>query len=422
LNKGEARNALARATLFCQLGELRDRTFENQAYRASGLNLIVAAVILWNTWGIRGRSCERAVWAKIGLGRIGQEEGMEKQHFVGLDVSLRETSVCVIDAEGRTSWQGRCASDPQAIAAVLHARAPHLVRVGLESGPLSTWHWHALARMGLPVVCLDARHAKAVLSMRPNKSDANDAHGLAQIVRMGWYRQVQVKGTDAHLVRTLLGARAQLVAMQRDLSNQVRGVLKTFGLVVGAVSKGGFEARVRELVADAPALAGVVEALLALWRATGEQIAALHKRLLAYARADEDVRRLMTAPGVGAVTAVAFVAAVEDPGRFRRSTDVGAYFGLTPRRHQSGEIDRAGRISKCGDPLVRSYLFEAANAVLTRVQKWCSLRAWGLRLAKRVGANKAKVAVARKLAVVMHRMWRDNQEFRWAAEPKAAAA
>jgi transposase len=345
---------------------------------------------------------------------------MEEQHFVGLDVSQRETSVCVVDGAGRTTWQGRCASDPDAIAEVLRARAPGLVRVGLESGPLSTWHWHALTGKGLPAVCLDARHAKAVLSMRPNKSDANDAHGLAQIVRMGWYREVQVKGTDAHLVRTLLGARAQLVAMRRDLSNQVRGVLKTFGLVVGAVSKGGFEARVRELVADAPALAGIVEALLVLWRATGEQLAALHKRLLDHAAADEDVRRLMTAPGVGAVTAVAFAAAVEDPSRFRRSSSVGAYFGLTPRRHQSGEVDHTGRISKCGDPLVRSYLFEAANAVLTRVQKWCALRAWGVRLARRVGANKAKVAVARKLAVIMHRMLRDKQEFRWASEKEAA--
>jgi transposase len=347
---------------------------------------------------------------------------MEEQHFVGLDVSQRETSVCVVDGGGQTIWQGRRASDPDAIAAALRARAPHLARVGLESGPLSTWHWHALAGMGLPVVCLDARHAKAVLSVRPNKSDANDAHGLAQIVRMGWYRQVRVKGMDAHLVRTPLGARAQLVAMQRDLSNQIRGVLKTFGLVAGAVSKGGFEARVHELVADAPGLAGVVEALLALWRATGGQVAALHKRLLAHAGADEDVRRLMTAPGVGVVTAAAFVAAVEDPARFRRSASVGAYFGLTPRRHQSGEVDRVGRISKCGDPLVRSYLFEAANAVLTRVQKWCASRAWGPRLAKRVGANKAKVAVARKLGVILHRMWRDKQEFRWTPEPKGVAA
>lgn len=346
----------------------------------------------------------------------------QRQQFVGLDVSQRETSVCVVDGSGRTTWQGRCVSDPEAIAAVLRARAPDLVRVGLESGPLSTWHWHALTGLGLPVVCLDARHAKAVLSMQLNKSDANDAHGLAQIVRVGWYREVRVKGMDAHLARALLGARAQLVAMQRTLSNQIRGVLKTFGLVVGHTSRGGFEARVRELVADRPALAEIAGALLALWRAAGEQIASLHKRLLAHARADEDVRRLMTAPGVGAVTAVAFAAAVEDPGRFKRSSSVGAYFGLTPRRYQSGEIDHAGRISKRGDPLTRSYLFEAANAVLTRVQKWCGLRAWGMRLAKRVGANKAKVAVARKLAVVLHKMWRDKEEFRWPAEPKEAAA
>lgn len=344
------------------------------------------------------------------------------KQYVGLDVSDKETSVCVVDETGRPEWQGRCLSTPEAIAAAIRAKAPHLERVGLETGPLSTWHWHGLKELGVPVVCLDARHAKAALSLQTNKTDANDALGLAQIVRTGWYREVQVKTVDAHLVRALIVARAELVAMHRDLSNQVRGVLKVFGLVVGHTSHGGFGARVRELIQGGPDLLGeIVGALLAAWQATGEQLDVLHRRLLRHARAQHTCRRLMSVPGVGAVTAVAFVAAVDDPGRFTHSSSVGAYFGLTPRRYQSGEKDASGGISKRGDALVRCYLFEAANALLTRVTKWCALRVWGLRLTKRLGANKAKVAVARKLAVILHRMWADGSEFHWSSAQEAVA-
>ena len=174
------------------------------------------------------------------------------EQYVGLDVSLKETSLCVVDQTGTTLWQGKCASTPESIAAVLARRAPGATRIGLESGLLSTWHWHALKALGLPVVCLDARHVKAALSLRLNKTDANDAEGLAQIVRTGWYRQVQVKSLDSHLIRTLLAARAGLVAMHRDVANQIRGALKTFGLVLGKVAAGTFEARVRQLIAGNP--------------------------------------------------------------------------------------------------------------------------------------------------------------------------
>src|SRR5512144_126107 len=268
------------------------------------------------------------------------------ERYVGLDVSLKETSLCVVDQTGTTLWQGKCASTPESIAAVLARRAPGATRIGLESGLLSTWHWHALKALGLPVVCLDARHAKAALSLRLNKTDANDAEGLAQIVRTGWYRQVQVKSLDSHLIRTLLAARAGLVAMHRDVANQIRGALKTFGLVLGKVAAGTFEARVRQLIAGNPLLVEVIETLLKVWRSTGEQLATLHRRVLRHAQTDETCRRLMTVPGVGAVTAAACLATVDDPERFRRSSSVGAYLGLTPRRCQSGDIDYTGRISK----------------------------------------------------------------------------
>ena len=232
-------------------------------------------------------------------------------------------------------------------------------------------------------------------------------------MRTGWYRQVQVKSLDSHLIRTLLAARAGLVAMHRDVANQIRGALKTFGLVLGKVAAGTFEARVRQLIASNPLLAEVIEALLKVWRSTGEQLVTLHRRVLRLAQTDETCRRLMTVPGVGAVTAAAFLATVDDPERFRRSSSVGAYFGLTPRRCQSGDIDYTGRISKRGDGLMRSYLFEAANVLLTRVS---TLKAWGMRLAKRSGATKAKVALARKLAVILHRLWRDGTSFRWSTQ------
>ena len=241
------------------------------------------------------------------------------EQYVGLDVSLKETSLCVVDQTGTTLWQGKCASTPESIAAVLARRAPGATRIGLESGLLSTWHWHALKALGLPVVCLDARHAKAALSLRLNKTDANDAEGLAQIVRTGWYRQVQVKSLDSHLIRTLLAARAGLVAMHRDVANQIRGALKTFGLVLGKVAAGAFEARVRQLIAGNPLLVEVIEALLKVWRTTGEQLVTLHRRVLRLAQTDETCRRLMTVPGVGAVTAAAFMATVDDPERFRLS-------------------------------------------------------------------------------------------------------
>jgi transposase len=338
------------------------------------------------------------------------------QHYVGLDVSLEMTSVCVLDEAGATVWRGKVGSTPEALATAIRARAPQVARIGLETGPLCTWHWHALRALGLPVVCLDARHAKAALSIQPNKTDANDAYGLAQIVRTGWYKEVAVKSLASHRLRTLLSSRAQLVDMRRDLGTKLRGVLKTFGKVVGKVGDRGFAARVRELAAGEAGLEEAVSALLAVRERLEQQIEALEARILGFARRSDPCRRLMTIPGVGALTAVSFVAAVDDPARFRRSSGVGAYFGLTPRRHQSGEVDRDGKVSKFGDALTRAYLFEAAGVLLSRVARWSALKAWGARLARRIGGKKARVALARKLAVVMHRVWTDGTEFRWAKE------
>lgn len=344
------------------------------------------------------------------------------KHYAGLDVSMEETAVWVLDDGGASVFRGSVPSTPDAIAGLLGRKAPGLSRVVLEAGPLSTWHWHALVELGVPVVCVDARHAKAALSMRVNKTDANDAEGLAQLARHGWYREVQVKSLSSHCDRSLLAARAQLMKTRRSVENQIRGLLKTFGLLVGKVGEKRFEARVRDLIADAPILAGVFEPLLAVRAVTCRELAAMTRRVVGQARTRPACRTLMRMPGVGSITALAFASTIDDPGRFAHSADVGAYLGLTPRRYQSGEVDRSGKISKCGDAMVRSLLFEAANVLLTRVKRPSALKAWGMRLSKKTGAKKAKVALARKMAVILHRMWMDDADFRWTGEQKEARA
>jgi transposase len=272
----------------------------------------------------------------------------------------------------------------------------------------------------LPVICIDARHAKAALSMQINKSDRNDAVGLARIMQCGWYKEVQVKSVACHEIRAVLNSRGLLVKIKRDIENQIRGLLKNLGLRIGKAGGNVFSRRVEELVADQSLLQEAARSLLAVRESVRREIADLHRKVLALAREDKDSRRSMTVPGIGPITALSFRAAIDDPARFRRSRSVGAYIGLTPRRYASGEIDWSGRISKCGDRMLRTYLFEAAGVLLTRVAHWCKLKVWGHRLWKRIGFKKAKIAVARKLAVILHRMWRDQTDFIWSSKETPA--
>jgi transposase len=340
--------------------------------------------------------------------------------YVGLDVSLKETSVCVVDGTGKIVSEGGVPSAPLALAEFIKAKAGSAKRIGLETGPTTTWLWHELRALGLRVICIDARHAKAALSMQINKSDRNDALGLARIMQCGWYKEVQVKSLPCHEVRAVLNSRAQLVKTKRDLENQIRGLLKNHGLVIGKAGGNIFRRRAEELVGEYRLLQEAVRPLLAVREVVRREIAGVTRKLLALARNNNESRRLMTAPGIGPINALAFCAAIDEPSRFRRSRSVGAYFGLTPRRYASGEVDWTGRISKCGDAMVRTYLFEAAGVLLTRVPRWCKLKAWGHRLWKRIGFKKAKIAVARKLAVILHRMWRDRTDFIWSTKEVAA--
>ena len=299
------------------------------------------------------------------------------EYYVGLDVSLKQTSICVVDQSGSVVREGVVDSDPEAISVYVRSKAPGAVRIGLETGPTSTWLWTELKRLGLPVICIDARHAKAVLKMQINKSDRNDAIGIARIMQTGWFKEVHVKDIDSHSVRALLASRALLVKIKRDLENHVRGLLKNLGLVIGRAKFNVFAVRAEELIEGRPELIAAIRPLLEARNAVEQQVSELDRKVMKLARHDAQVRQFMTVPGVGPITALAFKATIDDPARFARSRGVGAYVGLTSRRHASGEIDWSGRISKCGDAMLRSYLFEAAGVLLTRVPKWSTVKAWG---------------------------------------------
>ncbi|MCE6949513.1 IS110 family transposase [Cereibacter sphaeroides] len=335
---------------------------------------------------------------------------------MGLDVSLKETAISV-RRDGRRVWRGKCPSDPGAIASVLRRRAPSAKRVVFETGPLSVWFFHALSAEGLRAICIDARHAKAALDMAPNKTDANDADGPSHLAEIGFYRAVRVKGYDSMLVRTLVAARRRLVRVSTELSNQIRGLMKTFGLIVPSAKVGRFETEVRRLLAGQGSVENVILPLLEAWTAVHGRAAELERQLLRIARHSEACQRLMAIPGVGAITATSFTTAIEDPENFRNSRSVAAWIGLTTRRYQSGEVDYDGHISRRRDAHMRGLLYEAATVVLTRTTADSALRAWGLKPRERIGFRRAAVAVARKLAVIMHAMLKSGQSFQRQAEP-----
>lgn len=330
--------------------------------------------------------------------------------YIGLDVSLKETAISV-RRNGERVWRGKCPSDPRRLAEVIRKRAPLAKRVVFETGPLSVWFYHALSAEGLPAICVDARHAKAALDMAPNKTDANDADGLAQLAEVGFYREVRVKGFDSMLTRTLVAARTRLVQIAVDLSNQIRGLMKTFGRIVPPSKGGQFEAHVRRLLADHAELEAIILPVLEAWRSVRIRAADLGRQLLAGARRSRSCRLLMTIPGVGAITATAFTTAIEDPANFKTSRSVGAWLGLTTRRYQSGEVDYDGHISRRGDAHLRGLLYEAATVILTRTRADSGLRTWGLKLREKIGFKRAAVAVARKLAVIMHAMLKSDAAF-----------
>ena len=344
-------------------------------------------------------------------------------HYAGIDVSLECSSVCVVDSTGKIVREDKVASEPEALVAWFGSLGFELARIGLEAGPLSQWLYTGMKQAGLVVELLETRHVRDAFKAMPVKSDRNDARGIAQLMRLGWFRPVHCKSVGAQEARAMLTARKLVQAKLQDVENSLRGILRGFGLKMGETTRRRFARRVQELVAGQANLETIAQALLAVHAVLLREFNAFEKRVLSMARSDVRTRLLMSVPGVGPIVAITYAAAVDDPARFKSSKQAGAHFGLTPKKYQSGETDYSGRISKIGDAAVREALYLAGHVILTKPVKGCSeLKAWAMRIARRAGHNKAKVALARRLAVIMHRMLADGTSFNPTAKARTMAA
>jgi transposase len=337
-------------------------------------------------------------------------------HYAGIDVSLECSSVCVVDASGKIVREGKVASEPLALIAWFSSLGFGLVRIGLEAGPLSQWLYAAMREAGLAVELLETRHVRDAFKAMPVKSDRNDARGIAQLMRLGWFRPVHCKSIGAQETRAVLTARKLVQSKLQDVENSLRGILRGFGLKVGKTTNRSFAGRIREQVANHASLEMIAEALLSVHAVLLHEFKVFEKQVRSMARLDAKARLLMSTPAVGPIVALTYASAIDDPGRFKSSKAAGPHFGLTPKKYQSGETDYSGRISKIGDASVRTALYEAAHIMLVKPIKGCSqLKSWAMRIARRAGMKKAKVALARKLAVILHRMLVNGTSFNAAA-------
>jgi transposase len=345
------------------------------------------------------------------------------EHYAGIDVSLEYSSVCVVDGGGKIVREGKVASEPATLIGYFQSLGFALSRIGLEAGPLSQWLYAAMKEAGLAVELLETRHVHDAFKAMPVKSDRNDARGIAQLMRLGWFRPVHCKSMAAQEVRAMLTARKLIQSKLRDVENHLRGILRGFGLKVGHTTARSFAGRIYELVSGQANLEAITQALLAVHAVLLREFNGFEKRVRIMARTHVQAKLLMTTPAVGPIVGLTYACAIDDPARFKSSKQTGVHFGLTPKKYQSGQTDYTGRISKIGDAAVREALYQAAHVMLTKPVKGCSqLKSWAMRIARRAGMRKAKVALARKLAVIMHRMLADAKPFDPAAATKPVAA
>jgi transposase len=352
------------------------------------------------------------VFNGVGQARSKHHEGTTMYHYAGIDVSLECSSICLVDGTGKILRETKVSSEPEALIAWFGSLGVTLDRIGLEAGPLSQWLYAALRDAGLAVELLETRHVRDAFKAMPVKSDRNDARGIAQLMRLGWFRPVHCKSIGAQETRAILTTRKLLQSKLHDIENSLRGVLRGFGLKVGKTTERTFAERIRELVAGHPGLKVVAKALLEAHAVLRREFNSLDKQVARLARSHPQASLLMTTPSVGPIVALTYASAIDDPMRFRSSKATGAHFGLTPKKYQSGETDYTGRISKIGDASVREALYQAAHVMLTKPVRNCAaLKGWAMRIARRAGMRKAKVALARKLAVILHRMLADAKPF-----------
>jgi len=344
------------------------------------------------------------------------------KHYVGLDVSMKKTSVCIVNEQGKIVHESEVKTDPHTLADAIEKTGLKVELVGFESGSLGHYLTQGFKERALPAVCMDARKMSAILSIRVNKTDKNDARGIADALRTGMFTRVHEKPQEAINRGAVLSMRRCLVKQRTDIKNHIRGILKTYGIRLGAVGPTKFSDAVKRRIEEQdPLVRQTMEEMLEVFDMLTRKITRFDQQLLEIAHQDKDVRLLMTTQGIGPITALTYKAEIFDPSRFPNSRTVGAYLGMTPTQYSSGEMQKQGRISKCGSMELRSLLTEAGVVVLTRSQKWSKLKAWGLKLMRKKGLKKASLAVGRKLAVIMHRMLLEQKEFIWGESPAKAA-
>jgi len=335
-------------------------------------------------------------------------------YYVGLDVALRSVALCVIDGDGDIVLERALDCEIEAIDDCLRKFGKPIEKLGFEAGTMSQTLFYGLTGLGYDTVCMEARQVSAALSAMRNKTDKNDARGIAQVVRSGWYKPVHMKSRESHYIRAMLTSRKALLRKCVDLENEIRGLFKTFGVrLPKTLGHHRFDQTVRPIIEADEGLSFALDHMLEARAVLYARFREMDKRVKRVAAQDPVCLLLMTTPGVGAMTALYFKAVIDNPNRFTSSRIVAAHFGLTPRRFQSGEMDNPGRISRAGDTDVRASLYSAANSLLIHTKDMSPLKAWGLRLVRRKGRKRATVAVARKLAVILHRMWVDGTPYRW---------
>lgn len=342
------------------------------------------------------------------------------KHYIGLDVSMKRTFICVLNEQGKIVHEGSENTEPRLIADYLSKLDLKEMTVGFESGSLTPYLLTGFKERAIEAICMDARKLSPILALKVNKTDKNDARGIAEVLRAGMYTQVHCKPEESINRAILLTSRRVLVEQQTHLKNTVRGVLKGYGIRLGAISAKKFAIAVMKEIETCEAIVILsIKCLLDAFDKLVEETGKIDKKMLEIAYYDKEVRRFMTIPGVGPVTALTYKTEIFDATRFKESRSVGAYLGMTPTQYASGETQRQGKTSKCGSKELRFLLVEAGIVILTRSKKWSKLKAWGLKIMRKKGLKKAAVAVGRKLAVIMHRMMLEEKDFIY-GEPKAA--
>lgn len=331
--------------------------------------------------------------------------------YVGLDVSIKTTAICVVDGDGEIVFETTAASDPKAINEVLREKRIRATLIGLEAGPLYQWLYKGLRQLRSSVVCIETRRMRIFARVSHVKTDRIDARMIAEALRAGVYRPVHVKSQESQEQLMLLVHRLALLREARGIEQVIRGTLRPFGLKVGNVSSTKFEARVLELTVRHKGLRAAAMPVLSSRAVLLAEYAKLDRMTKEIADNDPVVRLLMTMPGVGPLVGLFYKVTIDEPARFAKSSLVASHLGLTPRIYQSGETSYSGRITRAGDKTLRSLLFMAAQIHLNGTSDPSELREWGLRIAERRGKKRAIIAVARRMAVILHRMWSDGTPF-----------